>query len=520
MTVVTFGARREHIDVSPRSRVRRWARLVVRLFAPGESLGERVATGGVWLSALTAADRLVRLAMLVVLARLLSPEAFGVVGLGLVAVAVLRKVLRLGLDEALIQDEQADVDAYLDTTWTLTVLRGFALWGIASLAAPAVADTVGEPQLTAVLPVLALSSVVGGFRNPGVIYFRKELAFHRQFTYSVSGTVVQAAVAVSAALAWGTAWALVAGLLAGSAARTVASHLLHPYRPRPGFDPAAARELLGYGKWIFGSGILLLLLNQGDDAIVGWLLGASALGLYGMAFRFSNAPATEVSHVIAKVTFPAFSKVQDDVEELREGFLRTVRAVAYLSFPMAVGVAAVAPVFVQAAFGPKWLPMVETMRVLALWGALRALVAVVGPLFKATDRPHYSTALQASRLVIVAALLYPATVAWGTVGTAAALVASAVIQNPIALFIALRTVDASANRLLRSLALPTAGALLMGGTVVAASRTLAPASPFIELAALVTIGVIAYLAVLAVGVRLFDVGLDRDVASLRRALTG
>ncbi|MBV0923321.1 lipopolysaccharide biosynthesis protein [Halomicroarcula limicola] len=497
----------------------RLVRLVPRLLTPGDSVMERTATGGVWLSLLTVADRVLRLGMFVVLARVLAPADFGLLGLGLLVLAVLRRVSRLGLDEALIQREEADVDAYLDTTWVLTIARGVVIAAVTVAAAPTVAGVFTEPALRTILPVLALSPLLAGLRNPGIIYFRKELAFHRQFAYTLSGTVAQVAVAVAVALVYQNVWALVLGVVAGAAVRTAVSHAIHGYRPGLAFDATAARELLGFGKWIFGSGLVLLALNQGDDALVGWLLGASALGFYQMAFRLSNAPATEVSHVVSKATFPAFSKVQDDVERLREGFFRTVRIVVALAFPMAVGIAVVAPAFVRAALGPDWLPIVDAMRLLALWGALRALVAVVGPLFQATGRPQYSTVLQLSRLAIVAALVYPAALRWGFSGVASVLVASAVVQNPVALAVALRVVDGSPRRFLRAVALPTVAALSMGIVVLATAAALPPLSSLAALCCLVAVGVVTYPLFLILGARALETKLGDDLTVVREALT-
>ncbi|WP_226010797.1 lipopolysaccharide biosynthesis protein [Halomicrobium salinisoli] len=491
---------------------------VVGILRPGESTLERTVTSGVWLSLLTVTDRVVRLGLYLVLARLLAPAEFGLLGLGMVALTVLRRVSRLGLDEALIQREDDDVDAYLDTTWTLTVGRGLALAAVASLAAPLVAEFFAEPRLTGVVRALGVVPLLDGLRNPGVVYFRKRLAFHRQFVYVVSGTVAYACTALAAAVVLGNVWALVVGAVAGPAVRTLVSHRIHGYRPGLGFDTDAARELLGFGKWIFGSGVVLLALNQGDDALVGWLLGSSAVGLYGMAFRLSNAPATEVSHVVSEVTFPAFSQVRDDAAELRAGFFRTVRVVAALALPMAVGIAAVAPVFVRAVLGPAWTPMIHAMRVLAVWGAFRALVAAVGPLFKAVGHPEYSTLLQVSRLVVVAVLIYPATTAWGITGTAAVLVASAVLQNPIAFAVALRAVDARPRRLLRALSAPCLAAALMGTVVLLANAALSPLPGLARLCCLIIIGVATYASAIGAATRVWGTGLADDVAVLRRSL--
>ncbi|WP_435348861.1 lipopolysaccharide biosynthesis protein [Haloarchaeobius sp. HRN-SO-5] len=494
-------------------------RSVQRALTPGSSVAERAVTGGVWVVLLNVVDRLIRFGALIVLARFLSPAAFGLLGLGLLVLAVVRQSTKLGLNAALVHHEDDDVDHYLDTTWVLTVTRGLLIALAAFVSAPYVASLFDAPQLTDVVRVVALTPLLKGLRNPGVVYFKKELLFHKQFGYQISGTVAYAVATVGVALVSPTVWALVAGTLAGAAVRTTSSYAIHPYRPRFRFDLSAARRLLGYGKWIFGSGLVLLALNWGDDGMIGWYVGAASLGLYRLAFQFSNAPATEVTQVISSVAFPAYSQIQDDTAALREAFLRTMRVVSFVSFPVAVGIAAVAPVFVDAFFGPEWLPMVDVIRVLAVWGAFRSIAAGIGPLFRATGRPQYNTALQSLRLVVFAAAVYPATAAWGIVGTAIAIVVSALVENPIAIYVSIRAVDTSVRRVGRLLAIPASASLAMGVVVVSVQTVGTGLGEYAELAVLVATGVVVYGTLVFCWSRLTDLELESDLATLQRALT-
>jgi len=212
-------------------------------------------------------------------------------------------------------------------------------------------------------------------------------------------------------------------------------------------------------------------VNQGDDAFVGWFLTATALGYYQFAYKFSNAPATEVSHVISSVVFPAYSKIQDDIDQLREGFYRTLNLTMFLSFPMATGIAVIAPSFVLTFLGEKWLPIVPAMQVLAAWGLLRSIGATVGPLFNAVGRPDYNTKFQIFKVIFMAIFILPATEAYGIVGTAAVVVGHTLITNPAADYLAINIVDGSYRRFLANLAYPAVGSLLMGSTVFAVDAT-------------------------------------------------
>ncbi|GAI54637.1 unnamed protein product, partial [marine sediment metagenome] len=197
----------------------------------------------------------------------------------------------------------------------------------------------------------------GGFVNIGVLYFQKELEFNKQFIYRASGTLADFVVAVAAVLILKSVWALVFGLLAGNFVRLIVSYLVHPYRPHFKLDLAKTKELFGFGKWILGSSILVFLITQGDDIFVGKLLGITFLGFYQMAYRISNAPATEITHVISQVTFPAYSKLQDNLPGLREGYLKTLQLTAFISIPLAGGIFILAPEFTTIFLGDKWMPM-------------------------------------------------------------------------------------------------------------------------------------------------------------------
>ena len=205
---------------------------------------------GFWAFALRVGNRLFGLARTVVLARLLSPADFGLFGIALLASAALETVTETGFEAALIQ-KKGDVKPYLDTAWTMQVIRGFVLAGILVVGAPMVAAFFREPQAALLLKVMALVVLVKGFTNIGVVFFQKELEFHRQFAYVFSGTLADLAVAITAAFVLRNAWALVCGFLAGNLVRAVASYIVHPHRPRLRMEGARAKELYTYGRWIW-----------------------------------------------------------------------------------------------------------------------------------------------------------------------------------------------------------------------------------------------------------------------------
>ena len=399
-------------------------RTIDNLTHPEKSLSQRAVRSGAWVFLLRVIQQLFSLARLMILARILAPHDFGLMGIALLSMATLETFSQTGFQQALIQKKH-DIKPYLNTAWSFLILRGVILFAILYLIAPYAATFFDAPEAKPIIQVIGLSVIFQAFTNIGVIHFQKELEFNKQFIYQFSGTLTDFVVAITAVLILGNVWALVFGLLAGKAAMFIASYLIHPYRPHLSFDIGKAKELFGYGKWILGSSILVFLITQGDDIFVGKLLGVTALGFYQMAYRISNLPATEITHVISQVTFPVYSKIQDDIPKLREAYLRVLQFTAFISFPIAGLIFVLAPDFTMIFLGEKWMPMVPAMQVLVWWGVIRGLVGAISPVFMSLGMPQIITKLQTVQTVLLFILIYPLTVHWGIYGTSLAVFLSA-----------------------------------------------------------------------------------------------
>lgn len=396
---------------------------------PGQTLSQRVIQGGFWVFALRIVSRGLSLVRTVVLARVLAPEDFGLMGIAMLAMSTLETFSQTGFQPALIQ-KQEDVEDYLDTAWTISALRGVVLFALLYSAAPYIARFFDTPAATPIMRVISISELLKGLTNVGVVYFRKELEFNKQFIYQLSGTLADLTVAVAAALLLQSVWALVFGVIAGNLVRMLVSYAAHSYRPRLVLDWTRVVGLLGFSKWILGSGILLFLITQGDDIFVGKLLGVTALGFYQMAYRVSNIPATEITSVITRVTFPAYSKLQGEISALRSAYFRTLQLTAFLSLPVAGLIFALSPSFTRVFLGEQWTQMIPTMRVLVWWGAIRSMAGANSAVLQAIGRPDIVTKLSAIKLVVLAILIYPLSIRWGTVGTSLAVLISAVLITP------------------------------------------------------------------------------------------
>lgn len=496
------------------------SRLVARLkkrMLPSGTVLERTVRSGAWEGGLNTVNRLIQLAKVVVLARLLPPEEFGILGIGFLVLAIFESLSNFGINQALIQRKEENVDEYLDTAWMLQIARGVLLAGTVFVFAPVAASLFGEPRATNVIRVLGVGPLLLGLKNPGVVYFTKSLQFHRRFLQILSGTVVNFVVAVALGVLLGNVWALVGGAVVGNVTSLLVSYVLHDYQPRLAFDISRARELIDYGQWIFGQSLTGFLVNQGDDLFVGWFLGATPLAFYQMGYRFSNAPATELSSVITNVAFPSLSKVQTDLRKLRKGYFRTLRMTTFLSFPAAMGIAVVAPTFVPALLGTDWLATVPVIQVLALWGAFRGLDANNGPVFNTLSRPDIGTKFGVVRVVLIALTIYPAAVRFGVLGVAVVIVGTAAVVTPLSTYVTLRLMNGSSIRYLLTLVHPAIGSAAMGFVVWFLQDSLRNVSPQLELALLIAVGVVTYVGYAWVAVRAFDYRIRDELETIWRA---
>lgn len=481
---------------------------------PSGSLAERTMKSGVWMSGIKISGRVLQILMLIILARLLAPRDFGLMGIALLTLSGTKQFTKIGLNAALIHQIEENVDEYLDTTWCLEVARGLLISSVLFVAAPTIASLFGEPEATPLIRVIGLSPLLYGLRNPGVVYFQKHLEFHKEFVYRSSGDLTQFTVGVGYALISPTVWALVFAFVATDAVRLVLSYAIHDYRPWPSFDTDAAWELIDYGKWVTGSSIIYFLYSQGDDAFVGWFLSATALGFYQYAYQIADTPSSEVSEVIASVTFPAYSRLQDDPAALRNALLRTLRVTAFVVFPMAFGIALVAPSFVPVALGPEWTPMILTMQILAIYGLLHALTRNFGSLWKAIGRPDLIAKLGLIRVTLIAIFIWPATAAWGIEGTALVVVGVYVLPMlPLDVYIVTRTVEVTNTQIYREFVYPFVAAGTMFG-VLWHVRSVLSLSPLFELVVIIPAGVIIYLVSAALLDFAFDWGIERNLRSM------
>jgi len=319
----------------------------------------------------------------------------------------------------------------LDTAWTVHVFRGLVLALVLLLTAPLVGWFFEDYRVVKLLQIICLAEVLNGFINVGIIYFEKELKFHKQFIYEMLSNAISLVVGIILAYKFASVWALVWANLAGVTVRCILSYVLHPYRPHYCFNLIQAKELFRFGKWMFGHTIVVFLWQEADRIIIGKMLGAAALGVYQIAYRISNLGSSQVSLATSTVAFPTYVKLREEEDRLRKAFLDVFETTICFVLPLTIFTFLAAEDIVHGLLGEKWIESIVPLKILSLAGFLGAFEHTSTPLFVAVGRPNLEFWKNFCKACIILLTIYPLTAFWGLSGTCISVVLGALVPLPI-----------------------------------------------------------------------------------------
>ena len=395
----------------------RFSKLIKFMNQKDGSLKGKAIRSGAWLGVAGAVIGVLNFVRSIILARLLTPDIFGLMGIALMFFRAIEALTRPGVVSALIH-RQGDFDEAKDTVFVILLIRGVLLCVFLYIGAPFIASFYDEPVLENMLWVMAIGFVFLGGKNINVVARAKELDYKQLAILDQVLEIVNTTVVIILAFWLKNVWALVAGHVASSAIIMFLSYVLIPGKPKFGFKMEIAKELLTYGKFITGTSIILFLISQADNAVIGKVLGVEALGYYVLAFTTANFATTYVAKLAARVLFPVFSKIQDDRAALRQAYLQTIELLSIVVFPASVGLFMLSEELVMMLYGEKWLPSAVILSVLCIFGLARAFASVSGNVLNGIGKPHVDFYLSLVRGAMIVILIYPLTVTYGLVGTA------------------------------------------------------------------------------------------------------
>ncbi len=455
-------------------------------------LKKQTKDSAMWTTSSVVVRLLAQLIATPILARLISPEHFGLIAMAAIATEVVLLLGQFGFHSALIQRKFAyRID--LHTVFWANFLVNIVLCVLLLLTAPLIAGFFQEELLEPILYVTAFGFVITSLSAVhNTIQFRT-MNFRHVAQIEIISTLVRVVSAVLFAMAGYGIWALVYSGLIGFACTTLLRFYYVPWFPKFQFSKKRFAVLFRFGRNILGESFVTYFANNLDYIIVGRRLGAESLGFYQMAFTMPEMVRNNVAQVISRVLYAAYSRVQDEKERLHYGFIKTMELIAFVAFPVLGGLLIITPEFVPLYFGSQWAVIVIPMQLFCISGAFRAVSNIFGTVIHARGRPEVTLKLAILYVPLLAAALYAGS-EFGIEGVALAFSVVNVLWFFVSVYVTAKIIEIEVVKMLKPIVWPLVlTAVMVGVIVVAVKLFLTEESSVIEIILLKVItGAIVY----------------------------
>jgi len=352
------------------------------------SLKQEAIKGVTWSAAQKWGVRIISFCVMLILARLVLPESFGLVAYATVFTAFAQIFVDQGFSDAIVQFPDLERE-HLDTAFWVSVLTGTILT-IASIAASSlIANIFGEPQLGPIVRWLSPIFILSALSSVQQSLLRRRLAFKNLTTRSLIATISSGIVAVILAFLGFGVWSLVAKLIVEGAVSVIALWQVSDWRPNFRLSRKHFKELFSFGINIVGGNFVDFLSVHSDDFLIGYYLGPIALGYYTLAYNLLIVMTDLLVSVPNAVAFPVFSKIQKDPVRLKSTFYEVTQLQSIIAFPIFLGVFIVAPEAVRVLYSDKWSSSIPVVQILMLIGIVRSASYFYSSIFRAAGKPSW-----------------------------------------------------------------------------------------------------------------------------------
>jgi len=329
---------------------------------PERHIARRMMTAAAWIVGGRLLLRFLSLASLMVLARLLSPDDYGVAAMAMMSIGLLQLVSDIRISQALIGVDEV-TPAHLSTAFTLNLLRGLLIAVVLAASAGAVADFMDEPALADPLIALALVALIDGVRNPAFTLYRRSIDFSREVNRQAVATLFSTLVTIAAAFWLRSYWAIVIGTIALRGAEALLTYWRVAYRPRLGLS--RWRDFTSFGIWMTLIGLCDYIANTAPKFVIGKALGAAPLGQYTIGREIALIATRDLAYPLMTVIFPGFAALGNDPARLRQAYREVQSTVFGFAWPIGLGTAMLAHDLMLLIAGRQWLHGVPVIQLLA-----------------------------------------------------------------------------------------------------------------------------------------------------------
>ena len=394
------------------------------------SLKSKVKNGLKWTFIDQILSQIIFLIFSIFLARILTPSMFGIVGMITIFSNFAVLFIDLGFSAALIQKKEVTSAHYSSVFW-LNIVIGIFMYFIFYISAPSISKFYNQPELIQLIRVICLTFIITSFSSVQTNILIKELQFKKKVVINWIAMLVGYIVAFILAYNGFGVWALVMMTLTTAILNSILYWIVSKWIPLFIFEWKKIKELSHYGLNFFGDTSVNYCSRNFDNFIIAKVLGSNDLGIYTRAYSLMLVPLRNVTTIVTKVMFPAFSQKQDDIQLLKKYYLSIIQYIALITFPLMIGLALVSREFVLLFFGSKWSAMIPILSILSGLGAIQSIVSLNGLIYNSLGKVNIAFKVSViSNIVLVIAFIIG--VNYGLIGISYAyLIASSVLLIPI-----------------------------------------------------------------------------------------
>ena len=345
-----------------------------------------------WTALSEIVSRSIQPVLTLILARLLTPADFGVVGVAMIAIGLAQIFQDFGLGKVLIQRE-TEVDKSANIIFLTNLTLSVFLYLILFITAPLISKFFHEPKVIDVLRVLCLQIVLFSLISVHQALLQRNFRFKQLFYIRLFSAIVPGLASIPLALSGYGVWALVFGTLAGGIIQVLLFWRASPWRPRFSYNLQLARQLFGFGSWVAAEAFLLWVIGWGDSIVLGHFIGLKELGVYRVGTTFLMFAFGIFFNPLIPIAYSSFSRLQSKHEELKQTFLKTIRIIASISLPMGALLISLSSAISSVIFGQKWQGIGLVIGVIGLMYGIGWIWGLNHELYRAIGRPDVNTKL-------------------------------------------------------------------------------------------------------------------------------
>lgn len=341
----------------------------------------------------------------VILARMLLPEHFGLIGMILIFIAISNSITDSGFTQALVREQNVTQIDY-STVFYFNIVVSFVVYGCLYLSAPFISAFYEQPELVALIRVLSLGVVINSFAIIPKAMLIKEVNFRVQAKINLSASILSGVFAITAAVSGLGVWSLVIRTLAMNIVQTLFLVLAKKWLPSLAFSMKSFKQLFGFGWKLLISGLIDTIYTNIYFLIIGKQYSSSQLGYYTNASRFSDMASQTLTSSLQRVTYPVLSSLQEEKERLEQNFRRIIKMSGFLLFPIMAGLAAIGNPLISLLFGSQWQPMTIYFQLLCLAGMLYPIHALNLNILQVRGRSDLFLYLELIKMVVVSVMIF------------------------------------------------------------------------------------------------------------------